>query len=257
MAISFGRDTDCTAASCGAFLGIAKGMKVFPEQWRDKIKNELCLSPFVSAIPGVPLTLDELVEQTVALHDRLIEEVALEEYPPYAPYTPNSSLPVIDYAEWLILDGAKFDIPAIEKQLRETGICPAHLKPHIASFDSLFLDLSQFAENYNTLHMFSFLTVNHRATSSEDIVISATADIGQRLWIDGRRLMNHHSRQKMLPSFHRAEGGAAFNLPLKHGETYFFHWELFSCQVPMKACLMFGNLFNDHLDGFDFRISDT
>ncbi len=39
-AISFGRDTDCTGASCGAFLGIALGKKAIPEKWASKVKND-------------------------------------------------------------------------------------------------------------------------------------------------------------------------------------------------------------------------
>ncbi len=254
-AIAFGRDTDCTAASCGAFLGIAKGMAVFPEKWRDKVKNNLSLSSFVVNIPDVPLTLDELSSQTIELHDKLAETLPAEKYPAYVPYFTKETQPVIDHSEWLILDGSKFDIPSLEKRLAETGKCPDELKPYIASFDTLFINLSRFAENYNTLHLFSFLNVNHTETKPEEIVLSATADVGHRLWMDGKRLMNHHSRQKMLPSFHRAEGGGAFALPLKYGENHLFHWELFSCAAPVSACLMFGNTMNDHLDGFDFRIS--
>ncbi len=253
--ISFGRDTDCTAASCGAFLGIAKGEKVFPEKWRNQVKNELCLSPFVTEIPGVPLTLDELVEQTFELHQELADHLRGKHFPEYVPYVPESPLPETDYSEWLILDGAEFDIPALEKQLRDTGKCPRELKKYIVSFTTLFMDLSHAAGNYNALHLFSFLTVNNSEIRPEEVVLSATADVGHRLWMDGRRVMNHHSRQKMLPSFHRAEGGAAFSLPLSFGETHLFHWELFFCHAPMKACLMFGNLRNDHLDGFQFRIN--
>ena len=39
-AVSLGRDTDCTAASCGAFLGAALGMGVFPERWRDAMGDD-------------------------------------------------------------------------------------------------------------------------------------------------------------------------------------------------------------------------
>lgn len=253
-AIAFGRDTDCTAASCGAFLGIAKGMSVFPEKWLNNVKNKLNLSPFVTDIPGVPLTLEDLIGQTIGLHDKLADQLPAEAYPAYVPYQPENALPVIDHSEWLILDDAAFDIPAIEKQLAETGKCPEELRPHIVSFDTLLMDLSRFAENYNCLHLFTFLTVNHSETKPEDVVLSATADVGQRLWMDGRRLLNHHSRQRMLPSFHRAEGGAAFSLPLSCGEKHLFHWELFSCNAPMNACMMFGNTCNDHLNGFDLRI---
>ncbi len=253
-AIAFGRDTDCTAASCGAFLGIAKGMKVFPEKWLDKVKNELTVSDFVSAIPGVPLTLDDLVNQTIELHNKLAKELPAEEYPAYVPYAPSGDVPKLNHSRWLILDGARFDIPAVKAALLEHGKCPEELKKHVAEFDTMFMDLSPFSDNYNMLHLFTFLEVEHEGTAPEDVVISATADVGNRLWLDSRRLMNHHSRQKMLPSFHRAEGGGAFALPLAKGERHLLHWELFSCGKPLNACLMFGNIFNDHLDGFNLNM---
>ncbi len=255
MTISFGRDTDCTAASCGAFIGIAKGMEVFPQKWLGMVKNELCLSPFVTAIPGVPLTLDELVEQTIQLHDELAPKLQTSEYPAYIPYCPTEDLPSPDYSQWLIVDDTKCNLAEVETYLRKHGKCPEELKENLVSFDTLFMDLSEYADGYNTLHLYSFLTVNNQNVKPDEIVLSATADVGQRLWLDDQRLMNHHSRQKMLPSFHRAEGGAAFRLPLTAGKTHLMHWELFCCHAPMKACLMFGNLHNDHLDGFDFRIS--
>ncbi|MDR0931621.1 MAG: ADP-ribosylglycohydrolase family protein [Victivallales bacterium] len=254
LAVSFGRDTDCTAASCGAFLGIAKGMKVFPKQWLGKVKNELCLSAFVTAIPGVPLTLDDLVAQTLELHNKLEKQLPAEKYPAYTHCQLPQNPPKFDHSSWLILDDEQFDIPAIEKQLRATGKCPEELKKYVVSFDTLFLDLSRFARDFNRLHLFSFLTVNHNETPVDEIMMSVTADVGERLWMDGIRLTNHHSRAKMLPSFHRAEGGVTFHMALKPGEKHFFHWELAFCIAPLRACLMFGNSYNDHLDGFDFNI---
>ncbi len=251
-AISFGRDTDCTGASCGAFLGIALGKKAIPEKWASKVKNELALSDYVARIPGVPLTMDDLVKQTAQLKQSLAVELPEREYPGYIPYEPKEAVPEIDRSQWLILDEDHYNIHEIEAEIRKTGKCPAALRGEVHTFSSLFLDLSSCAGEYNTLHLFSFLERKRGAT--EETVISVTADVGMTLYIDGMRLLNHHSRQKMLPSFHRAEGGASFLLPIENERSYFVHWVLYNCAPPLKACIMFGNLSNDHLDGFEFRI---
>ena len=254
LTISFGRDTDCTAASCGAFLGIAKGMEVFPVKWRSLVKDQLCLSDFVSCIPGVPLTLTDLIAQTIEWHDRLAGELPPEPYPAYTPYQPSGELPEIDHQEWLIVDADEVDTAALEEELRRTGKCPDGLRGNIVAFDTLFMDLSPYVKEYRTYKLYSFLTVNHTATPPSAITLSVTADTGTRLFMDGERITQHYSRQKMLPSFHRPEGGGAFQMPLTHGSTHLVCWEFFFAHAPLRACIMFGNQYQDHLDGFDFRI---
>jgi hypothetical protein len=114
--------------------------------------------------------------------------------------------------------------------------------------------VSSYADSANTLNLFTFLNVNHPAAEHDEIMVSATADVGMTLWFDHIRLLNHHSRQLALPSFHRAEGGAAFNYPLQHGDCKLIHIKLYSCMAPLHCNLMFGNKFNDHLDGFNLSI---
>ena len=253
-AVSFGRDTDCTAASCGAFLGIARGMKAFHEKWRALVDNNLVLSDFVSDIPGVPKTLDDLTEQTLELHDRLAAELSAEPYPDYVPYKPAPDLPEVWHSEWLVLDDSKHDIAKVKAALAETGHIPEELRTKIVSFDTPYMDLSPYGNNVTRLHLLSFLEVSNADIPRKELVFMAAADVGMRVWMDGVRILNHHSRQKMIPAFHRTEGGATFHLPVECGSRHLFHVELFHCTVPVKCCIMFGNTNNDLLDGFNFRI---
>ena len=85
-------------------------------------------------------------------------------------------------------------------------------------------------------------------------MLTITAYAGLTLWFDGQRLINHHSRQLALPSFHRAEGGSAFSYPMREGDRKLVHIKLYSCLPPLNCTLMFGNQFNDHLDGFKLDI---
>ena len=116
------------------------------------------------------------------------------------------------------------------------------------------LDLSAYAHEANTLNLFSFLHVENGDVPPDEVVVSATADVGMTVWFDRARLMNHHSRQLAIPSFHRAEGGAAFLHPLKRGDRKLVHIKLYSCLPPLTCTLMFGDLHNDPLDGFNLSI---
>lgn len=248
-AVRFGRDTDCTAASCGALLGIMHGIDVIPEPWRKKVADRLTLSDFVEAMPDAPKTMSALVEETIALHERLSPELPRAAYPAYVPYEPAS--PPVQPNRWLLLDEAEHDTAAIKNELRRTGRCPENLRKFIIPAGELVMDLSAYAGGANTLNLFSFLSVD---SPSGEVIVSATADTGMTVWFDDKRLLNHHSRQPMLPSFHRAEGGAAFHYPLRDGDRKLVHIRLYSCRAPLRCALMFGNLHNDHLDGFRLTI---
>ncbi|MCX6993487.1 MAG: ADP-ribosylglycohydrolase family protein [Kiritimatiellaeota bacterium] len=252
-AINCGRDTDCTAATCGAFLGMCYGGNVIPVDLMNKLSPTLALGKLIGKIERIPRTLPELIKRTVALHERLAVELPETRYPVYQPYLPGKPA-AFDRARWLILDESQHNVPAIKEKLLRTGLCPVELQPYIITTDGLTLDLSKYANCANTLNLFAFLQVKNTDTAREEVMLSATADVGMTLWFDRDRLLNHHSRQLSIPSFHRAEGGAAFHYPLQHGDRKLVHIKLYSCLAPLKCTLMFGNQFNDHLDGFDLSI---
>jgi len=254
LAVNFGRDTDCTGASCGAFLGIAFGLKVFPEKWLSAVEEHLALSDYVREIPGIPTTMTELVEKTVALRQQFRHQMPDEPYPQYVPYSPEKTLPSQDSSRWLILKNCQ-TAEDIEVALRQSGTLPEELQNAVIDFPGLILNLSEYAGNACTLDLFTFLTVTEENTTPpEDIVICVAADVGLTFWMDGHRLLNHHSRRKMIPAFHRTEGGASFACPLHNGEKHLLHLRLYSCLPPLQACVMFGNVFNDHLEGFKLSL---
>lgn len=253
LAINCGRDTDCTAATCGSFLGICYGSKVIPINLLDQLSSDLVISEHISQIAGIPLTLPDLVERTVAIRERLANELPETLYPSYKPFVPREPA-AFDKARWLVLDEEQYDIITIKEKLLAGGKCPEELKKNIIKTIGLTFDLSNYANRANTLNLFTFLEVDNINIETDDIVLSATADVGMTLWFDNARLFNYHSRQLSIPSFHRAEGGVAFNYPLSHGDRKLVHIKLYSCLAPLRCTLMFGNSFNDHLKGFKLSI---
>ena len=103
--------------------------------------------------------------------------------------------------------------------------------------------------------VFSFLTVENPALDPEDVYLSATADTGLTVWMDGKKLFDQFSRARMLPSFHRAEGGMCFRYPLRHGERKLVHIRLYSCIEALRCTFMFGSGDRDHLEGFRLSIA--
>jgi ADP-ribosylglycohydrolase len=252
-AINCGQDTDCTAATCGSLLGICYGSKVIPVDLMEQLAPDLVISENISKIADIPVTLPDLVDRTVALQARLANKLPETSYPVYQPFVPEQPAG-FDKAKWLVLDESQHDITAIKEELLSSGSYPEALNCNIIETQGLTFDLSIYANRANTLNLFTFLEVDNSDVTSDDVVISATADVGMTMWLDQKRLFNHHSRQLSIPSFHRAEGGAAFNYPLHHGDRKLVHIKLYSCLPPLRCTLMFGNNANDHLEGFRLSI---
>lgn len=251
LAVNMGRDTDCTAATVGAFLGACHGSAILPKELLAKLNDQLALSPYVQAVPNIPRTLTDTVRETIELHEKLSPLLPKTQYKLYEPYRPDGAEPAICRQRWLVLDGAEHDIAKIQQTLSEMGRCPDELRAYVIETSQIQFDLSSFAHGANTLHLYSFLSVEN---PPEKTVVSATADVGMTLWLDGDRLLNHHSRQLSIPSFHRPEGGCSFICSFADGARHLAHVQLYNCLSPLKCSVMFADLANNHLDGFRFKI---
>jgi ADP-ribosylglycohydrolase len=68
-AVNCGFDTDCTAATLGALLGILGGTAAIPPKWSQPVGTDIVIHKFTTDC-GVPKTLDELTDRTVALAEK-------------------------------------------------------------------------------------------------------------------------------------------------------------------------------------------
>ncbi len=82
LAVNAGYDTDCTAATVGATLGLAHGQKTIPERWRKPIGNNVLVGAGILGI-SCPATLEELTQRTIRLMEQLKK----------APTEPSLALP--------------------------------------------------------------------------------------------------------------------------------------------------------------------
>lgn len=68
MAINCGDDTDCTAATVGATLGILGGTAAIPQDWAEYIGDDIVTISIATGVyRSVPTTCSELTERVVAL----------------------------------------------------------------------------------------------------------------------------------------------------------------------------------------------
>lgn len=66
LAVNGGYDTDCTAATAGATLGLFLGSEGIPQKWSTPIGDRIFIGPGIQGI-SAPLTVQELTDRTMAL----------------------------------------------------------------------------------------------------------------------------------------------------------------------------------------------
>jgi hypothetical protein len=87
LAVNGGYDTDCTAATVGATLGLALGADCIPRRWIEPIGESVFVGPGIVGIDA-PRTISELTERVT----KLIGKVAPKEWNPSIWKGPSSDL---------------------------------------------------------------------------------------------------------------------------------------------------------------------
>ncbi len=78
-AVNCGDDTDCTAATAGAFLGIWGGMSIIPQDWYEYIGDRIiCLAADRSTNGDLPRSCTELTERVLRLMPQVMRAHDLE-----------------------------------------------------------------------------------------------------------------------------------------------------------------------------------
>ena len=72
-AVNCGYDTDCTAATLGAILGMLLGPDQLPEKWVAPVGDRVVVSPPIKGFPA-PKNLDELTLRTIRMGKKVLAE---------------------------------------------------------------------------------------------------------------------------------------------------------------------------------------
>ena len=70
-AVNCGYDTDCTAATLGAILGMLLGAEGLPDKWVKPVGDRIVVSPPINGFP-VPKDLDELTRRTIRMGKQIL-----------------------------------------------------------------------------------------------------------------------------------------------------------------------------------------
>lgn len=167
------------------------------------------------------------------------------------PTGPMGSEPAICRSRWLVADPAECDTEALERELRESGRCPERLKHRIIETGQLQFDLSPFARDANTLELFTFLRSAARRRSGHGIgdrrrradLVVRRRDAVQPSFAAGRRCRRSTVPRVELPSRDISAMGSAGLCG--SGAVL---------SPPLRACLMFGDPANNHLDEITLEI---
>ncbi len=81
LAVNGGYDTDCTAATVGATLGLLQGRRGIPARWSDPIGGGVFVGPGIIGIDA-PTTLNDLTIRSLALMNRARDSRPEPESPP-------------------------------------------------------------------------------------------------------------------------------------------------------------------------------
>ncbi len=255
MAVNFGMDTDCTAATCGAFLGIAHGTKVLPESLVNSLDPNVAISPHVTITDQLPKTFDELTDRTATLAEDLnAEPEALpSQLTRYNPVVRSEFPPELSNTWVVIDDPGAHDMEKISSKMLAGTSCPGHLKDKIVMVDGIHMNLSSLVDvdKFNTIHLFSYLTIKSKC---ENPLLMACANTGITVWINDKQVLNYHGRQQEIPAFHRTEGGASFYYPFEPDRKYLVHIRLLNCRDPLRISVAVGDTDYQFLDDFSFRV---
>ena len=89
-ALHLGHDSDCVVATAGALLGIILGYEAIPDVWKERVGDELLVSPEISGI-YCPKTITELSALTCKAGVHFIENeenIVIEEFPKNFSFVP-------------------------------------------------------------------------------------------------------------------------------------------------------------------------
>jgi ADP-ribosylglycohydrolase len=193
IAANCGKDTDCTAATVGALMGIIDP-DCIPEKWLAPIGRDLVLSPAITGI-NPPDTLDGFTDLVLDLQKRLNRRW---------PEVPNEEQNV----EHLLIGikiGFAPSLPAADNLK-----LPAEMRDMELSGTAAKLPESTFEDE------FAIVEYQFILEESREVLVMFNTPQSCRVWVDGAFLLEREN-SVMAPSFHRAPPNQSAAMYLEKG----------------------------------------
>ena len=230
LAVNCGYDTDCTGATAGATFGIIHGCDAIPQCWREPIGETVVASDYLADLP-LPVDLDELTQRTLGLSQRM----ALAWQDKRAPALPSAveADTVDDGFSWLIESVDACDLGLDAPKLMD----PGSSNVESLSLQGIHLDLSERASAGPAAIM-----LQTHIVLPEDLqgMLMVCASAGITAWLDGRMVLNYHGRRRILPAFHRTEGGGTVPATFKAGKRHLLQIRLIGVRALLEVVAAVG-----------------
>ena len=211
-ALSCGYDTDCTASSAGAIIGIILGREGVVKNSGLQINEEIKTGEGIRGIEA-PKTLTELTENTLEIGVKVLAEKNLPAIsrsftlPCVAPeHIPARQLPCIVSRPF-----TPDSIKEAEKKFLSNGMVYPGKKN---VFNGPYFELGSCfgdAENASI-----FISTNFRLGENKRLKVFPASTDGVKLWIDGKLVLSHHKHGEFLPAPHRP-GSPLVELEMEKG----------------------------------------
>jgi ADP-ribosylglycohydrolase len=237
IAINFGYDTDCTAATAGGIFGILYGSEAISQKWREIVSDEITVSDFLRDL-SIPQTITGMTDRTIALSEKIMNDPRIEQpFPEYIPITE------MDYpfqsSEWRVLTG--FTVEAVDEIVKSGKLNELST---VEKFKGIHLNLAKFAKDNISIDLFTNIVVEE----DQECQLMACSETGMTVWLDDKQIINQHNRQKPIPAFHRVDGGASVKVSLKAGKSHKLRVRLIFCQQPLTLTVALGDMMNQYIN---------
>lgn len=206
LAVNGGYDTDCTAATVGATLGLKLGSEGIPSRWSQPIGEAILIGKGIQGIKK-PETLKELTERTLALAEKLktIPEPELS-LPKANSNVTLSKLPgtiKVETKKGSVVEWANGELP---EPIKESGGATWIWK----------VDENSLGKNF---------------------VFICSAKKGAKLWVNDQLVVNNKPDQYYMPATHRGPADTRGRFTPMSKE-YKIHLELGAEDKSQKACVI-------------------
>lgn len=235
LAVSCGQDTDCTAATAGATLGLFGGFDAIPETHRRRASDGIVVSEHLRGL-GLPTTLGELTDRVCAMANRF--DKATNRRTLVAPLELDCS-PHDDGGALRAAVLEATDPATVFKQARAMETPSGGGRRLLCREWGRGVVLSGALEGRPVADL--VVATGLRVGEDFDGWLMVAADAGCNAWLDGRMIVDYHGRRPVVPALHRTEGGATVPVRLKAGHNHRLTLRLLGVRPTARLYLQLGH----------------
>jgi len=220
-AVNCGQDTDCTAATVGAVMGILYGKQGLPEKWLAPVGDAIVAGSYIKKLQ-YPVSVSALAAEIVSLHGSFINTELPEVT---VPFTLPAMADFSDKIPWHI-NGSVFFAEGVHICVNNAVSCTS---------ENIILETA-------------FMT--HRTIAAQLMVCSRSIF---QCSFDGENIGSKGDQSSdIVPAMHRMRGGRMFNISLSAGKRHTIRIEMWPAVPVPDVWVSLGDLENRRLTDIEW-----